>query len=512
LEKENITIDKTEFLFQIQSHPDYPALLSISDTLSFFNIDNGARRVEVSDIDLLPNRFIALLNEENKRPELYFLENNNDKFYYTKNKKLFKISKIELENRWANIIILIKKSENEVAKTNMNNWSWILPLLCFGLFSYALFQFNASIQSKSFLLFPLVGFLFSFAALKDLFGAKSELINNFCNITASTSCTTIVDSREWKIFEIVSFSDLSICFFTSQLFGLLLFLFTSNANAFFSIQQILLFCSVPVIVLSIYFQKFVEKKWCPICLAIIAVILLELFYLLVFLDLNFEIAIVSLLHYGFIFSSIVLIWFALKKLLTKQKELKEFQMKSNRFMRNYTNFKTVLKSKEKTELVHTPIILGNPESKTQITIITNPFCGHCKGAHEILNKILEKHSQDLQIKVIIKTDLSNENDENKLFYQNIMGIYLDKGSVVLSEALHHWFEAKNVKNWLRIYQKEGINELKIDAIYNMHYNWCVTNEFSFTPTIFVNGYEYPDSFERENLPNFIKELIEDFDE
>ena len=46
----------------------------------------------------------------------------------------------------------------------------------------------------------------------------------------------------------------------------------------------------------------------------------------------------------------------------------------------------------------------------------------------------------------------------------------------------------------------------------MHYNWCVTNEFSFTPTIFVNGYEYPDSFERENLPNFIKELIEDFDE
>lgn len=35
LEKEEITFDKNEFLFQIQSHPDFPSLLSISDTLSF---------------------------------------------------------------------------------------------------------------------------------------------------------------------------------------------------------------------------------------------------------------------------------------------------------------------------------------------------------------------------------------------------------------------------------------------------------------------------------------------
>ena len=87
LEKEGITIDKTEFLFQIQSHPNYPTLLSITDTLSFFNIDNGALRVEAIDIDLLPNRFIALLDEEETPPQLYFTENKKDKFYCTKDKK-----------------------------------------------------------------------------------------------------------------------------------------------------------------------------------------------------------------------------------------------------------------------------------------------------------------------------------------------------------------------------------------------------------------------------------------
>jgi hypothetical protein len=37
LKKENIAVDQNEFVFQVQSHSDYPSLLAISDTLSFFN-------------------------------------------------------------------------------------------------------------------------------------------------------------------------------------------------------------------------------------------------------------------------------------------------------------------------------------------------------------------------------------------------------------------------------------------------------------------------------------------
>lgn len=64
LQKKNITIDKPEFQFQIQSHPSYPSLLSIADTLSFFNIDNIATRIAKEQLDDLPNIFIALLYEK----------------------------------------------------------------------------------------------------------------------------------------------------------------------------------------------------------------------------------------------------------------------------------------------------------------------------------------------------------------------------------------------------------------------------------------------------------------
>ena len=84
LEKENITIDKNEFEIQIQSHPDYPSLLTISDTLSFFNIDNGAMRIDVSEIVLLPDCFIALLSEEVKEPQMYFIEKKGNSYFYTR--------------------------------------------------------------------------------------------------------------------------------------------------------------------------------------------------------------------------------------------------------------------------------------------------------------------------------------------------------------------------------------------------------------------------------------------
>jgi hypothetical protein len=47
--------------------------------------------------------------------------------------------------------------------------------------------------------------LFSIAALKDLFDTQqNELLNCFCNMTSFTSCSMVVGSTKWKIFEIIN--------------------------------------------------------------------------------------------------------------------------------------------------------------------------------------------------------------------------------------------------------------------------------------------------------------------
>lgn len=510
LEKEEIKFDKNEFLFQIQSHPDFPSLLSISDTLSFLKVENTAIRLSKEQLDLLPNRFVVLLLEHLSSPTLYFLEKNDALTYWiNKNKKKILITRTELEQRWADIVLLIEKPNSQNALVSKKNNS-VLFLTCFTLLFFVafLYFFKVSIIDSLFFGFPMIGILFTIAALKDLFGTKSEMLNAFCNITVSTSCVTVVGSNKWKIFNFLNFSDLSMLFFTFQFVGLFVSLLSNTSAFFFQIQKTLLFYSIPVVLLSLYFQKFVEKKWCPICLVIIAVLSLELIYLIRFSSLKFVFSINSVALFSLIFLLVCLVWFPLKQLLTKYKQLKETELKANRFFRNYESFKNNLLVSNKIDFPSIPLVLGNKDSKLVITIITSPFCGHCKKMHEVVNTILEKHQKNIQIQLIIKVSIENQNEEEKLFFRSLMSIYFDKGEVFFKEALHNWFENKNLKKWLNYYKLEISNAVKIDSIYHKHNDWFIANNLTYTPALFINGYEYPKIYDRENLEFFISDLIE----
>lgn len=511
LEREEIQLDKSEFLYQLQSHPDYPSLLATSDTLSFFNISNFAARVQFDEIEHLPDRFVAVLSENLSNPHLYLIEKKNNIFYIIQSRNNIEISKDELKSRWNNIVLIVEKDEEEnIMEDKKQRGYWFLSLLCLVLFATIFFLFEVNFQIFSFFIFPMIGLLLSIVALKDLFGAKSKLINNFCNITASTSCETVVNSHKWKIFRTVNFSDLSIVFFSSQFVGLFVLILSDNSNAFFSIQKILLLISLPVILVSLYYQKIIEKKWCPICLLIIGVILFEMMYTFLFQMGSFVISYKPLIVFAFISSTLVLIWSVLKKVLAQQKKLQEFQFKANRFLRNYEVFKNSLLSKERIKIPYSPIILGNKDGKTQITVITNPFCGHCKEVHEILDKILEKHSDHLFVKIIFKANIEIETVENRVFFQNLMGIYFEKGEAHFREALSHWFKILNVNTWLQFYKLES-DAKKVEEFYNSQNDWCKENNINYTPAIFINGYEYPNVYERSNLEFFINELNDDGD-
>ncbi|MFV8369601.1 thioredoxin domain-containing protein [Flavobacterium sp. LB2R40] len=505
-EKENITIDKKEFEFQIQSHPDYPSLLSIVDTLTFFNIDNGAMRLTFSEIELLPDRFITFLKEEKNKPQLCLIEKKGNEYFQTKDKKTSIISKKEIETRWEGIVLIAEKTEIEITKS-IDKSSWVLTISFLVTFILVLLQFKDKMQIKLFFLFPILGMLFSISALKNLFGTKSDFLNSFCNMTASTSCVTVVDSKKWEIFKIFNFSDLSVVFFASQFLGLLVFLFSGDVIAYITIQKIVLIASIPVLFLSVYYQKIVEKKWCPICLVIITIVLLELGYLIVFLNSAFSFSTKGLIGFGFVSLSVVIIWSALKNLLTQRKELKQHQLKAVRFERNYTIFKNSLLAKEKAQLPQSPIILGNKESEILIAIISSPFCGHCKEVHEIMDAILAKHHYHVQIQVILKTNLETVNEESKKLFRSLMAIYKQDGETAFTRALKSWFDSKNIDEWFDLFPVN--TSTQFDSTYNNQYKWCEENNYNFTPAIFINGYEYPQMYDRKNLQFYINDLVED---
>ncbi|QSB29143.1 hypothetical protein [Flavobacterium sp. CLA17] len=112
LEKEGICIDKNEFEIQIQSHPQYPYLLAITDTLSFFNIQNGVIRAEFSEIELLPHNFAVLLKEEGKESQFYFIKKNKRNYTYYRDNTTVEVSEKQLKSLWCNTVFLIEKPES----------------------------------------------------------------------------------------------------------------------------------------------------------------------------------------------------------------------------------------------------------------------------------------------------------------------------------------------------------------------------------------------------------------
>ena len=48
---QKINIDKEEYKFQVETHPDYPSLLAFADALTFFNIPNVAFKIPFEEID-----------------------------------------------------------------------------------------------------------------------------------------------------------------------------------------------------------------------------------------------------------------------------------------------------------------------------------------------------------------------------------------------------------------------------------------------------------------------------
>jgi Thioredoxin len=511
LEKENITIDKSEFEFQIQSHPDYPSLLSIADTLSFFKIDNLATRIVKNQIDILPSQFMAYLNEELNPPSLFFIEKKGENYLIFEEKKTNIINRKDIENRWLEIVLIVEKPEFESTKIKKNNFNWLFLSLLILAFSGVLYSLHATIKEIFFFIFPVIGFVFSVAALKDLFDTKSELLNSFCNMTVSTSCTKVVGSSKWKIFEIVNFSDLSMVFFGSQFFGLLAFLLAGSATAYFDIQQILLLSAVPVLLASLYYQKYVEKKWCPICLVIISIILLELGYLFTFQNVVFFVAVPPLSLYGLIFLLVLMAWMGLKKLLTSQKELKEFQFKGSRFMRNYEIFKNTLLASNKTNyqsLSSGNLVVGNENALLKITLITNPFCGYCKEAHTIIEEILKKQNDVLYVDFRFNFNVEEADEQSKNVHQKLVRLYYDNGQEAFLKALHHWFENKD-ESQLIVSEKSTITDLKISKILQEQYLMNRANKISFTPAIIINQYQYPKMYDRTELAFFINDLLED---
>lgn len=511
LQKNKIKVDREELNFQIQSHPSYPSLHAITGVLNHFNIDHLALRVPIdaNTLSQLPNSFIAQLKFDNTTDLALVIRKGNKYKAILNNKKSKILTTTDFLQEFTGILVGVEpddtKPNNRLTTTN-----FIKPLLVTAilLFNILFFYSNPNLTETFYFLTTLTGVIISYLIIQHDLGLDSKIIDKICSQESkTTNCNAVLNSKGATLYKNVKLSDISLIYFISISTASLLLSITNHS---FKLLYIISLIASPVVFYSIYYQLKISKNWCVLCLGIVSVLITQtLFFFYTthnFSSLSFD----QILIISFSFVIITSFWLFTSSKLKLEQDYKKLKIESNKFKRNFDLFNTILSQSPiiNTILPNTPeIILGNKNAPLNITVITNPFCGHCKSVHTLVESLLKTYHNNLNITIRFNINTSNTESNGVLVSSRLLELFHNEGELECLKAMHDIYTNPDAKSWLTTWNTSDNSEIYKDIL-EAEYNWCLDNNINFTPEILVNGQSYPKVYDRSDLTYFIEDLNE----
>ena len=507
LKGNNISFDKNELEFQIQSHPSYPSLHAVTSVLTHFNIENVAAQLSTSTETLkqLPNCFVAQIKDTSGQNLVTVKKGKKNLTIYDGAKKTISILKEEFVQKFTGIIVAVEKNENKQFTNTISNFSKIAYFVFLAtLFFY--FSYNLAITPFTFLhlLLSLIGIIISVAIIKQEIGIQTTIGNAFCSgANEKKDCDAVLTSKGAALFYGYKLSDFSLLYFSMLL--LLTFILGTNPTFVFTIS----FISIPITIYSIYYQYAVVKKWCLLCLTIVGVLWLQAIVALFSKNYTLIITpkelIILLLTLGFVFVS----WKYLKPFIIEIHTLRKEKVKAAKFQRNYNIFESLL---HKSIALDTnideagEIVFGNIEAKLELVVITNPFCGHCKPVHKIIETIIAEFNTEVKILIRFNVNTDTSDSDVLKITTRLLEIYTTNKKNCF-DAMTDIYNGMAVKSWLQKWEHCKEKE-RFETILKEEKKWCIKNNINFTPELLINGKSYPKEYDKSHLHYFIEDLIE----
>jgi protein-disulfide isomerase len=493
---------------KLLAHPDYPSLVSITDTLDELHIENGAFIVEKEKLNEVPLPFLAHIGIRGGEFELI-----TDLKEYLKRHPGF-------EKQWDGIAVVAEKPERFDNTENKHmllqekrKWQvlWFFTFFITVLSFFAVTN-NFSWQYAGLLLTTIAGLSVAVLIAEHELGISNEFTEQLCAAGKHTDCDVVLASKgsklpQWLNPITVGWADAGIIYFSSVFFLLIVSGFTGIVQSEAVVLSLLAAGSLPFTVFSIYYQWRVVKKWCPLCLATVAVLWIQFGLLLSEFD-TFSFKVISLnetLFTLFTLCTLSVTWLLLiKPALQKNKELADKNFSLLRFKNNPEVFNALLQQQRKVDTTpfQDDLQLGNPEADMQIMVACNPYCGPCAKAHKILHELVEKNDIGLTVRFLIKTE--NREERRLQAVQYILQLAKNKPDHYLRKLLHNWYADMDFEKFSRKYPLN--NSEQVDELLKKQELWGNESKIKFTPTIFINGHELPKQYHADDLKTMFRSI------
>lgn len=485
------------------SHPNYPSLYAVTDSLNYLSIDNLAVKVPKEQFVELPDIFLALYDSE----LVLTKKENSVVSIETEKGKKSRISSDEFLKGW-NQIVLVVESNSEVSnfqfKNSYSKWGlYLLPVVLLVLLSTFLFNFSSFIFLI--LSLTLTGLVLSVLILQEKFGIKSELGSKLCNVSAQASCDSVIKSDKSKIFNGLSFYDLPILFFGINFLALLIDPIHSSL-----IVVLLSLVSIPFLGYSVWLQKVILKKWCFLCLVVSLVISVQGIFVFSHSDSLTNLTFSN--SFSYIQSSILIIssWFFIRPIIEKSIQLKNELNVYKRLKRNFKVFKSFSKKIEVNEGFEKlkGIQYGDVNARVKLTLFLSPSCGHCHRAFKDAKDLFEKNQTNVYLNILFNVNPENRSNEYLSVVETLLALDASNEEMA-KEALEDWhIKTMNLTEW-----KEKWSLSSYDMIVNnqmmRQYEWCLANKFNFTPVKVINDELFPNEYELSDIKYFINDFEEE---
>lgn len=518
----NVRITKSTLTREIEQHPDNPSLLSISDVLNAYGIENIGIKFNTERFTEIPAPFVTQFKGLKREINFFTIVKEINEgivhFFEPEKRRWDTLPTDDFVKRGSEIALLIEVGENAGEKDyiinrrnekrkNTQNYliAFGIPIISIIAGVISLVQHGtAALLPFVFTMLTLVGAFTTTLLLWYELDQHNPLLQQICSAGNKINCGAVLHSKASKIGGI-SWSAIGFSYFM----GILLFLLTSGitSRTGLFITSWISFVATPYVLFSVYYQWRIVTQWCVMCLSVGALLLLQLTTAVLgswhtLLSLS-DIGPVQIISAITIFSIPLITTILLMPALQKAKDGRRVNIDLQKLKHNKQVFEALLQKQK--QVNSSPkglgIFVGNPNAPFKLIKVCNPYCNPCSKAHIPMEELLH-NNPEVQIQLIF-TASNKEWDIGAPPVKHLLAI-ADKGDeTILKQALDDWYLPEN-KNYQAFAAKYPMNgELKRqDAKINAMKEWCIKMEIEYTPTFFVSMPNDSELQRYHQLPKF----------
>jgi uncharacterized membrane protein len=369
------------------------------------------------------------------------------------------------------------------------------------LFITSIFQVQ-NLLANFFGLLSFTGLFVSVLLLGTELGFQSQIVKQVCGTFNESGCEQVLKSSYAKGIWDITPADVSLLYFATQFI-----LYLLGCWGLPTIQSLLVLSmgGIGIAIWSLYTQAIKLKQWCGLCLAIVAILVLQATVASIMIQ--FPIPIIGFGLFVLLFIILALALLPIKQLVKtnssnkiKLAELKKWKLDAGLFMNQWQQ-----EQQTDTSIWQNDLIFGSPEAPLRITVACNLYCKPCANTHKQLDDLLKRFDDKLSLQVRLLFPSENGDDRFTCAAKAI----LQKATEGLSNndlqrALASWFELMDLGKWTRKWHHDANIDVNQELMHHRH--WIEQNKITYTPTLFLNGRKLPGRYTLADIEILIPQL------